>query len=237
MNSSVVVQPHNQTNKMAGEKTMPILHYIPPSPPCRAVLLVGRLLNIDFDLHLIDLTKGEHLKPEFIEINPQHTLPTLEDHGLVLWESRVILTYLTAAYSKDDTLYPRDVRMRALVDQRLQFDLSTLYARLADMIIPVIFHDSKFDEGKQQRLHEALEVFEALLKGRTWAAINNFSLADLALTVTVAQIESIDIDLEPYTRIRTWLGRCKDFLRPHGYDEIQKPGEELSNMYRSKINS
>lgn len=52
--------------------------------------------------------------------------------------SRVILTYLTAAYSKDDTLYPRDVRMRALVDQRLQFDLSTLYARLSDYIVSSI---------------------------------------------------------------------------------------------------
>lgn len=51
--------------------------------------------------------------------------------------SRVILTYLTSAYSKDDTLYPRDVRMRALVDQRLQFDLGTLYTRLADYLVSI----------------------------------------------------------------------------------------------------
>lgn len=54
--------------------------------------------------------------------------------------SRVILTYLTAAYSKDDTLYPRDVRMRALVDHRLQFDLSTLYARLFDYFVSIFLH-------------------------------------------------------------------------------------------------
>lgn len=55
-----------------GEKTMPILHYLPPSPPCRAVLLLGRLLNIDFDLRLVDLSHGEHKKPEFIEVNINH---------------------------------------------------------------------------------------------------------------------------------------------------------------------
>lgn len=49
--------------------------------------------------------------------------------------SRVILSYLVSSYAKDDTLYPQDVRMRALVDQRVQFDLGTLYARLADYMV------------------------------------------------------------------------------------------------------
>lgn len=49
--------------------------------------------------------------------------------------SRVILSYLVAAYSKDDTLYPRDIRVRALVDQRLQFDMGTLYARLLQYFV------------------------------------------------------------------------------------------------------
>lgn len=49
-------------------------------------------------------------------------------------------------------------------------------------------------------------------------AVNSFTIADLTLTVTVAQIEMIGFDLEPFSRIRTWLQRCKDHLRPHGYD-------------------
>lgn len=55
-----------------GEKTMPILHYLPQSAPCRAVLLLGKLLNIDFDLRFVDLLNGEHLKPEFIEVRGNH---------------------------------------------------------------------------------------------------------------------------------------------------------------------
>lgn len=81
-----------------------------------------------------------------------------------------------------------------------------------------MFRGGTHDEKQKERLVEALGFFEIILKGRTWAAVNNFTIADLALTVTIAQIESIDIDLEPYTRIRTWLQRCKDYLRPHGYD-------------------
>lgn len=61
-------------------------------------------------------------------------------HFLLYWFlrdglSRAILAYLVSAYAKDDTLYPHDARTRALVDQRVQFDLGTLYARLSDIIV------------------------------------------------------------------------------------------------------
>lgn len=52
-----------------GEKTMPVLFSYPLSPPCRAVLLLGRLLNIEFDLRITDISKGENLLPEFVKVN------------------------------------------------------------------------------------------------------------------------------------------------------------------------
>lgn len=59
----------------------------------------------------------------------------MDDNDLVLWESRVILTYLVSMYAKDDTLYPKDIKTRALVDQRLHFDLGTLYQRTLDYFV------------------------------------------------------------------------------------------------------
>lgn len=71
-----------------------------------------------------------------LQLNPQHCIPTLDDNELVLWESRVILTYLASMYEKDDDkLYPKDVRIRALVDQRLHFDLGTLYQRTFEYFV------------------------------------------------------------------------------------------------------
>jgi glutathione S-transferase len=69
----------------------------------------------------------------FFQINPQHTIPTLDDNGFALWESRAILSYLVEKYGKDDSLYPKDVKARAVVNQRLYFDLGTLYQRFAGM--------------------------------------------------------------------------------------------------------
>uniref|UniRef100_T1GKC3 KIF-binding protein n=1 Tax=Megaselia scalaris TaxID=36166 RepID=T1GKC3_MEGSC len=55
-----------------------------------------------------------------------------DDYSIVHQLSRAILSYLVSMYGKDDALYPADIRTRALVDARIQFDLGTLYARYCD---------------------------------------------------------------------------------------------------------
>lgn len=57
-----------------GEKMMPVLHYFPPSPPCRAVLILGRMLNIEFDLRVVNIMEGDQLKPEFLEVSMRASL-------------------------------------------------------------------------------------------------------------------------------------------------------------------
>lgn len=52
------------------------------------------------------------------------------DGDFVLWESRAISAYLVNTYAKDDSLYPKDLQKKAIVDQRLNFDCGTLYPRI-----------------------------------------------------------------------------------------------------------
>lgn len=70
-----------------------------------------------------------------MKINPQHTVPTLVDNGFVLTESRAIILYLAEKYAPGNSLYPTDVKQRALINQRLQFDVGTFYQRLRTLCV------------------------------------------------------------------------------------------------------
>ncbi|CRL07086.1 CLUMA_CG020085, isoform A [Clunio marinus] len=216
------------------------LYYLPTSPPCRAVLLLGRILGLDFNLRLTNIQEGEHMKKDFLELNPTHTIPTLEvtESGLVLWESRVILTYLVSSFGKSEheNLYPVELQKRALVDLHLQFDLSTLYQRTVDYFFPTISLGALLDESKKARLVEALGFFEALLKNKKFSTGDDFTLADLSLCVTVSQIEAFNFDLYPFPKIRKWLAECKNELQPYGYAEINESGNKnLAWLFDAKL--
>lgn len=73
---------------------------------------------------------------KIFQLNPQHTIPTLlEEDGFVICDSHAINAYLVNKYAKDDALYPKDYRKRAVVDQRLHFDTGILFTRLAYIIV------------------------------------------------------------------------------------------------------
>ena len=90
-------------------------------------------------------------------MNPQHTIPTMKDGEFCMNESRAAATYIIrfviknnclfkkinlynfflnfSKYGKDDKLYPKDVVTRAIVDQRLYFDMGTFYKAIGDVMV------------------------------------------------------------------------------------------------------
>jgi len=187
---------------------MPIdLYYVPGSAPCRYVRLVAAALGVDLNLKLTNLMAKEQLKPEFLKMNPQHTVPTMDDNGFYLWESRAICTYLCEKYGKNDSLYPKEPKQRALINQRLYFDMGTMYQAFADYYYPQIFAGAPADPAKLEKCNEALGYLETFLEGQNYVAGNSLTVADLVLATSVSNFTIVDFDLSKFKNVSKWLSK------------------------------
>ena len=82
----------------------------------------------------------EHLKSDFLKVNSQHSVPVLNDDGFILTESRAIIIYLIEKfYPKGHSLYPKDAKERAQINQYLQFDAANLSPRLRAITVIATF--------------------------------------------------------------------------------------------------
>lgn len=144
-----------------------------------------------------------------MQLNPQHTVPTLDDNGFVLWESRAILGYLVDKYGKTDSLYPKDAAKRALVNQRLYFDMGTLYQRFADYYYPQIFAKAPANPENLKKIEDAFGFLNTFLEGQTYAAGDSLTLADIALVATVSSFEVAGFDFKKYANVAKWYAKCE----------------------------
>jgi glutathione S-transferase len=76
------------------------------------VRLVMHEKQLDWSGEILDLQRGDHLRPEYKRINPAALVPALLHDGRVIVESTIIMEYLEDAFS-DPSLMPRDAHERA----------------------------------------------------------------------------------------------------------------------------
>lgn len=101
------------------------LHFHPVSTTSRPVVLFLTESKISFEPVIVDLMTGAHLKEPFISLNPSGQVPVLEDGDFVLTESSAILKYL--ADKHDSKAYPKDLKARARVNERMDWFNTNYY--------------------------------------------------------------------------------------------------------------
>ncbi|KAG0727084.1 Glutathione S-transferase D7 [Chionoecetes opilio] len=218
----------------------PTLYSFLLSPYSRSVLVTAEALDLQLDVRTIDLMQGDQKKPEFVAINPQHTVPTLVDGDLVLTESRAIVTYLASRYSRDDALYPKDVVTRAKVDALLYFDCATLCTRSHAVVHPVMKAGaSKPSEESLKNLAEALTWLDDKLQqhpGRYLAGTVQPTVADVCLATWACTYEAAGFSLGQHPRLAAWVARCRDAIK--GFKEVNEVGAaQFGEMYKALLKS
>ncbi|XP_069700041.1 glutathione S-transferase 1-like [Periplaneta americana] len=202
---------------------MPIdLYYMPLSVPCRSVMMAASALGVELNLKFLSVHKKEHLLPEFLKFTPQHCVPTMVDNDFVLCESRAIICYLADQYGKDDSLYPKDPKKRAVINHRLYFDATCLYQRFLDYYVPILYQGKEGDPGKCKRFEEALVMLEKYLDGHVWVTGDHITIADFPVIATVSSAEIFGLDITRYQNVSRWLANARKSIPK--YEELNHAG-------------
>ncbi|XP_017301057.1 glutathione S-transferase 1-like [Diaphorina citri] len=99
------------------------------------IVKLGLILTFSVQLKQVTFAPGETLDTAFLKQNPRRSLPALVDGDLLICDSHAINAYLVSAYGKNDVLYPKDSKDRALVDQRLYFDAGEIFPTIKQIAV------------------------------------------------------------------------------------------------------
>lgn len=149
------------------------------------------------------------------------------DNGFSLWESRAIQIYLVEKYGKNDSLYPKDPKARAVVNQRLYFDMGTLYQSFGDYWYPQLFGKAPANPETFKKMETAVGFLNTFLEGSTYAAGENLTIADLSLVATISTYDVSGFDFSSYPKVQAWYETCKKNvvgyqLNEDGVNEFKK---------------
>jgi glutathione S-transferase len=94
------------------------LYNAPQSTCSQRVRFVFNAKRLPFDEVKLNLLEGDQLKPDYLKLNPNGVVPTLDHDGAIVIDSTVITEYLDEV-EPDDSFTPEDpvlrARMRALM--------------------------------------------------------------------------------------------------------------------------
>jgi glutathione S-transferase len=182
----------------------------------RRALLVAAHLDVPLERVVVDLTKGEQRGAPHLHRNPNGRVPVLEDDGLLLWESRAIMQYLSDK-TPGQTLLPTDPRGRAEVNRWL-FWCAAHMAPANTILVQENFVKElmgRLKDPAELARGEALfaqyaPILDAHLAGRTWVALDRVTLADYSLAAGFALAGPARLPVADYPNVRAWFGRVQE---------------------------
>ena len=149
--------------------------------------------------------------PEYALLNPNRLVPTLDDDGLVLWESNTIVRYLARRHGGSSWL-PGEPAAAALVERWMDWALSTLPAAMSPLyrqlvLLPAEQRDPEVAEKARRDAERAMRILEAELARQDHVAADGITVADIACGPLVHRWHSLPIERPELPALRRYHAR------------------------------
>ena len=146
--------------------------------------------------------------PEYRKKNPNGLVPTIEDDGLVLWESNAVVRYLAAKHS-DGRLWPRDLATRANADRWMDWQQTTLWPAIRPLFMGLVRtppekRDPRALEESRLKTAEVLGVLDSHLASWEFVA-GGFTMGDIPLGCAIWRWMALPIERPVLASVQRWF--------------------------------
>jgi GSH-dependent disulfide-bond oxidoreductase len=179
------------------------------TPNGKKVSIMLEEVELPYEVHAINIAKGDQLKPEYLAINPNNKIPAIIDSDgpggkpLKLFESGAILMYLA---EKTGKFLPQEPAKRYEVIQWLMFQMGGVGPMFGQANY---FYrlEEKVPFAVERYYKEAIRLYKVLeqtLGQRDYLA-GEYSIADIATYPWVGRHDGHNVKLEEFPNVKRWF--------------------------------
>jgi GST-like protein len=216
--------------------------YFWPTPNGQKITLFLEEAGLPYNVHPINIGKGEQFDPEYLKISPNNKIPAIVDPTpadggppLAMFESGAILCYLG---DKIGRFIPRDLRGRCETLTWLFWQMSA--------IGPTLGQNHHFSQYAPEKIPYAIDrfvketsrlyaVLDKHLTGREFI-VGEYSIADMACYWWMSGHERHGIHIDEFPEVKRWLATitarpATERARALGA-KVSKPGRPIGEEER-----
>lgn len=177
--------------------------------------------RVDAGLHF-----GQNRTPEFLKLNPNGLVPTLEDGDVVLWESNTILRYLAKQYDGSKR-FSTDIATQYQSEKWMDWQLGTMWPPLRVAVlgltrVPEQERDYALIKKSYQEADALLKLLDQVLAAQKYCAGDTFQIGDIPLALCVSRWVLLHQSFPEQTgsrneldNIDTWMKRIEESTQYH----------------------
>jgi len=195
------------------------------TPNGRKVSIMLEECGLPYEVHPVDITRGEQFDPEFVKISPNSKIPAIvdRDNGWSVFESGAILIYLA---EKTEKFLPQDPKLRLQTIAWLMFQMGGVGPMFGQAHHFLHFNPGVCPYAEERYRKEVLRLYGVMdrrLGECRHLACDDYTIADIATWPWVSRFEWQRVDLAAFPNVRRWYLEIAE--RPavrRGYDVLNQ---------------
>jgi GST-like protein len=204
-------KPEGKGSKKKPTAPRPVRLYYWPTPNGHKITIALEELGVPYEVHLVNIGKGEQFAPDFLKISPNNRMPAIIDpdgpggRPLSVFESGAILQYLGRKFGR---FYPKGERARVAVEEWLFWQVGGLgpMAGQANHFLHYSAEDLPYPRKRYtDEVHRLFGVMNTRLAKAKYLAVA-YSIADMACFSWVRSATKYQ-PLDEFPHLAAWVER------------------------------